>query len=446
MSAEALPQDKDTQDYMAARRVALALLESVLTQKQALDNALEGSREFKALPVRDRAFTRMVVTTTLRRLGQIDDLITRSLDRPDSLHNHTLTNILRLAVTQIVFMEVPDHASVDTAVRMTQAAGMEGQKGFVNAVLRNITRTYKELTSRQDEARINTPEWLLKTWIADYDLRLAAEIATANLAEAPLDITVKDPESKNYWGSALKASELSTGTLRRVSGGGAIHEMEGFDTGAWWVQDAAAALPAKLFGPLDGQHVVDLCAAPGGKTAQMAAMGAHVTAVDRSAQRLKRLEENLARLELQGNVDVLAFDAAQWRPEQAPQRILLDAPCTATGTIRRHPDILRLKTAQDVESLVNLQTRLLRNAADMLGVGGVLIYCTCSLQRDEGERQIESLLAERPDMQRVPVAPAEIGDYEELIDPHGDLRILPFHLAPHGGMDGFFISRLTKTG
>lgn len=445
MSAEAPTQEDKAgaADNMAARRAALQLLEAVAVQKQALDAALENSDKFRALPQRDRAFVRMLVATTLRRLGQIDDLIERNLERPGSLKNHTMINILRLGVTQIVFMEVPDHASVDTSVRLVEMAGMDGQKAFANAVLRNITRTYKALVSRQDEARINTPEWLLKTWIADYDLRLAAEIATANLAEAPLDITVKDPGSKNYWGNALKASELSTGTLRRA-GGGAVHELEGFDQGAWWVQDAAAALPAKLFGPLEGAHVVDLCAAPGGKTAQMASLGANVTALDRSAQRLKRLEENLERLDLRERVEVLAVDASQWTPQEAPQRLLLDAPCTATGTIRRHPDILHLKTAQDMESLIAVQARLLDHAAEILGVGGLLVYCTCSLQRAEGEAQVERLLAARPDLQRVPVAAAEIGDYAELIDANGDLRILPFHLAPHGGMDGFYAARLTK--
>ncbi len=448
MSAKALTENAEgATDNMAARRAALTLLETVLVQKQPLDAALENSDKFRALPQRDRGFVRMLVATTLRRLGQIDDLIERNLDRPGSLRNRTIANILRLGVTQIVFMEVPDHASVDTSVRLVEMAGMEGQKGFANAVLRNITRTYKELVPRQDEARINTPEWLLKIWIKDYDLRLAAEIATANLAEAPLDITVKDPGSKNFWGNALKASELSTGTLRRA-GGGPVQELEGYDSGAWWVQDAAAALPAKLFGPLEGKHVIDLCAAPGGKTVQMAAMGAFVTALDRSAQRLKRLEENLARLGLADKVEIAAADASQWQPAdgQAPQRILLDAPCTATGTIRRHPDILHLKTAQDMESLTAVQARLLDNAADILGVGGLLIYCTCSLQRAEGEDQIERLLAARPDMQRVPIAAAEVGNYTELVDANGDLRILPFHLAPHGGMDGFYAARLTKTG
>ena len=449
MSAKSASQSQTETDNMATRRAALALLESVLVQKQALDQALERDRAFAALTKRDRGFVRMLVATTLRRLGQIDDLIERNLERPGSLKNQTLTNILRLGVTQVVFMAVPDHASVDTTVCLVEAGGMEGQKGFANALLRNITRTYKELVSRQDEARINTPEWLLKIWIADYDLRLAAEIATANLAEAPLDITVKDEDSRNYWGSTLKASELSTGTLRRVSsgkgGGGAVQDMDGFDQGAWWVQDAAAALPAKLFGDLQDQHVIDLCAAPGGKTMQMAAMGAQVTALDRSAQRLKRLEENLERLALQERVEIIAADAAQWKPAEVPQRILLDAPCTATGTIRRHPDILHLKTPQDMESLVRVQARLLDNAADILGVGGVLVYCTCSLQRAEGEAQIERLLAARPDLQRVPIAAAEIGDYAELIDENGDLRILPFHLAPHGGMDGFYAARLTKT-
>ncbi len=430
-------------EMMAARSAGLDLLGAVLTQNQSLDHALINVQSFTSLISRDKAFTRMLVATTLRRLGQVDDLIEKMLDRPDALKSHLLRHILRLGVTQIVFMSVPDHAAVDTSVKLTEACGMQGQKGFVNAVLRNIIRNSQELLSKQDPARLNTPEWLLKCWIADYDLRTAAEIATANLAEAPLDISVKKADEHAYWGGVLNASELSTGTLRRT-GGGAVHELEGFDAGMWWVQDAAAALPAKLFGNINGRRVVDLCAAPGGKTVQMAAMGAFVSAIDRSAQRLKRLEENVERMKLQDNVQILATDATSWIPKEAPQRILLDAPCSATGTIRRHPDVMHLKKPKDMESLVHIQEKILAHAADILGEGGVLVYCTCSLQKAEGERQIEKLLADNPSMKRVPIKSEEIGGYDELLNEDGDLRILPFHLAPHGGMDGFFISRLTK--
>lgn len=430
---------------LPARRVALSLLDNVISKKQSLDNSIERSDDFLSLSSRDKAFVRMMTATTLRRLGQIDLLLEKALDREGSIRNPILHHILRLGVCQILFMEVPDHATLNTAVRIAQEQGLSGQKGFVNGVLRTITRIGKEWLEKQDPARINTPEWLLKIWIEDYGMRAAGEIANANLAQAPLDITVKNPEKRAFWGNTFKASELSTHSLR-LHAAGNVQELEGFEQGEWWVQDASAALPAQLFGPLEGTTVIDLCAAPGGKTMQLAAQGAHVLALDRSSQRLKKLESNVKRMNLESNVTTVIADAGQWKPQDdgAPQRILLDAPCSATGTIRRHPDVLHLKTQSDLERLVTLQERLLHNAANMLGVGGILLYCTCSLQKVEGEYQIEKLLQSRNDFKRVAIQEEEIGNYSDLINENGDLRILPYHLATHGGMDGFYISRLTK--
>ena len=432
-------------DILMARHCAIELLESVLINKKTLDLSLDGSEMFHKLTPRDRAFVRMLVATTLRRLGQIDDLIERAQDRPNSLKSLHLKNILRLGVCQLFYMEVPDHAAVDTSVQLADHAGMDKAKGFVNAILRTLIKTGGEYIKKQDPARLNTPEWLLKMWIDDYGLRGAAKIATANLSEAPLDITVKAKEDKSYWGNALKASELSTGTLRRMAGGN-VRELEGFDHGKWWVQDASAALPAQLFGPIEGEEIIDLCAAPGGKTLQMAAMGANVIAIDRSAKRIKLLEENTERMGLKDKVKVVISDAAVWKPaDEAPQRILLDAPCSATGTIRRHPDMPYLKSPKDIEGLTSIQSRLLQHAGNLLGIGGILIYCTCSLQKAEGENQIETFLRKNPKFSRVPITSEEVGDYEELISPDGDLRILPVHLAAQGGMDGFYVARLTKT-
>jgi 16S rRNA (cytosine967-C5)-methyltransferase len=421
---------------------AVNLLEAVLNGKQALDSALERDPVFGSLEQRDRAFCRMLVSTTLRRLGQIDDLISKAEERPGTKHQ-TLQNILRLGVAQIMFMNVPDHAAVDTSVRLAEGAGLERQKGFVNGLLRTITRVGKEWVSRQDEGRLNTPEWLLKTWIDDHGLRAAAQIAKANLSEAPLDITLKDPATKNYWAGQLKASELATGSLRRISGG-AVHELPGFAEGAWWVQDAAAAIPARLFGDVQGKTVVDLCAAPGGKTIQLAAMGANVIALDRSAQRLKRLEQNIKRLNFEDKVKAVVEDASVWKPMEAPQFILLDAPCTATGTIRRNPDVPYLKSQADEGRMVSLQASILQNAFRILAPGGILIYCTCSLQKSEGEDQVQALLESEPSAIKLAIKPEEIGGIDEPVTEEGDLRILPFHQAASGGMDGFFISRITK--
>lgn len=429
-------------DMLTARKVSLELLNKVLGQKQALDHALERTEDFRALPIRDRAFCRMLTSTALRRLGQIDDLIQKAEQRPGD-KNIILHNILRLGITQILFMNVPDHAAVDTCVRLADAAEMDKQKGFVNGLLRTITRQGQEWLARQDEARLNTPEWLLKIWIADYDLRPAAEIAKANLAEAPLDITIKNEADRNHWQSTFKATQLGAGTLR-CSAGGAVQEREGFEDGMWWIQDASAAIPASLFGDVNGQTVLDLCAAPGGKTMQLAARGAHVIALDRSPQRIKRLEENLKRVRLEDHVEVVISDAAAWTPKEPVKFILVDAPCSATGTIRRNPDVAHLKAPQDLERLVNVQERILDNAFNMLAPGGTLIYCTCSLQKSEGEDQILRFFERHTQAYKSPITAEELNGWDEALTEHGDLRILPYHQAALGGMDGFFISRITK--
>lgn len=438
------PDHTESGDMLAARSCALELLDKVLTQKQPLDTSLEKSTSFASMPMRDKAFIRMMVGTTLRRLGQIDALIEKCEERPGSLsRNMMLHNILRLGIAQIMFMNVPDHASVDTSVRLTEAAGMERQKGFVNGLLRTLIRTGRDMVTLQDPARLNTPEWLLKLWIAEYGLKTAADIAMANMVEAPLDISVKDQSSLKSWGNILEATCLPSGSLRRPSGGN-VTALEGFDDGMWWVQDASAALPAQLFGDIEGKTVVDLCAAPGGKTAQLAAMGANVIAVDRSAQRMKRLAENLARLRLEDKVQSFIADGAVWRPRDPVPYVLCDAPCSATGTLRRHPDVAYLKAPRDIESLIEVQKRILQNAFDMLAPGGVLIYCTCSLQKVEGEQQITSFIERTPNAIRLAIAPEEIGGLVECITEHGDVRILPYMQAARGGMDGFFIARIKK--
>ena len=436
------PDLEISNDGMAARLAALALLEDVLQRKQALDIALENQDAFKALPTRERAFTRMIVSTTLRRLGQVDDVINRAIDR-ETPRNNTLQNILRIGVTQILFMDVADHAAVDTAVRMAEKNRMDKQKAFVNGVLRTVTREGVAWRDAQDEGRLNTPEWLLKLWIEDYELRTAAEIAQANISEAPLDITVRDKGSRNYWASNFKATEMTTGTLRKIAGG-AVSELEGFHDGKWWVQDASAAIPAQLFGDVQGEHVLDLCAAPGGKTLQLAARGAQVTALDRSANRLKRLKANLERMELEDAVEVITADAASWRPQKPFGYILLDAPCSATGTIRRHPDVTWLKAEQDIHRLAGLQSSILDNGFAMLSQGGILVYCTCSLQKAEGEYQIQSFLERTPEAARLPISAKELGGFDEALTEEGDLRILPYHQAALGGMDGFYIARITR--
>lgn len=441
------PHGADMPSFPEARLLCLEIIEDVLDRRQALDSVLERKMPERGLSARDRAFVRMIAATCLRRLGQIDDFIRRAADRP-AVSPPRLAHILRIGAAQIAFMDVPDYAAVDTAVALAEEAGHARQKGFVNAVLRRIAAEHAAWRGVQDEARLNMPDWLMKTLAADYGQDTAARIAAASLAEAPLDITVKDPAAREHWARTLGAVILPTGTLRRPAGG-AVQDLPGFADGMWWVQDAAAALPALLFGDVRGKRVIDLCAAPGGKTAQLAAAGALVTAVDRSASRVGRLADNLSRLRLESQVRIEMADSAIWRPPEAAELVLLDAPCTATGTARRHPDVLRLKTEQDMKSLAQTQARLLDNAVEMLAPGGILVYCTCSLQKDEGERQIRALFDRGARVRKVPVAAGETGGLQEIATPDGDIRALPFHMgAPEdggGGMDGFFVSRLRKT-
>ena len=432
-------------DPMEARNVALQILSTVLDKHIMLDTALETSNGFMDLPTpRDRAFTRMIVTTALRRLGQIDDLIRKASSNPGKeISPPLLKHILRIGVTQIIFMDVPDHAAVNTSVIMAEQNNLAKTKGFVNAVLRKIASHGKEWTTRQDIPRLNTPEWILRLIVNDYDLGTAVEIGQAHMSEAPLDLTLKNHEQTAHWKAHLDATELPTGTLR-LKKGGRIEDLDGYTSGSWWVQDAAAAFPATLFGNVCDKTIADLCAAPGGKTAQLASRGANVIALDRSARRLVRFRENIERLGLEKNVRTEAADASVWSPSVNIDGVLLDAPCTASGTLRKHPDMGWLKGEKDLSTMVATQGKLLNNAANMLGSGGILVYCTCSIFKDEGERQVKKFLNTHAEFSRKPITPDEVGGLTEFIDERGDLRILPHHLQGLGGIDGFFISRLIK--
>jgi 16S rRNA (cytosine967-C5)-methyltransferase len=420
----------------SARLIALDVLDRVLGDARPLDETFAGHPRLPLLEARDRAFARMLVTTALRRLGQIDALLDEFMRaRPKAIRVH---NMLRLGAAQLLFLDTPAHAAV--AETVTLASGAHGYaRGMINAVLRRIAREGKAHLAGQDAARLNTPDWLLRSWRTAYGEPVARAVAQANLAEPPLDLSVKsDPEG---WAARLGGEHLSGNTVRR-SAGGAIEDLPGYDAGAWWVQDAAAALPARLLGEVHGRTVIDLCAAPGGKTAQLAAAGADVIAVELSDRRAPRLRSNLQRLQLDARIEVA--DALAWRPPRPVGHVLLDAPCTATGTIRRHPDIAWHKTPADVTRMAELQARLLEAAVAMLEPGGVLVYASCSLQPEEGTQAIERALATGLPVARLPVQPGDLDGLPVDLSDHGDVRTLPCHLAGRGGLDGFFIARLRR--
>ena len=435
---------KDTNAAPDARAVALDLLQLVLRRGQALDDALAAHDGLAALEARDRAFARNIAATTLRRLGQIDALIDHCLDRALPERASRTRDALRIGVAQLVFLKTPPHAAVDRTVSLLSHPREASFRKLANAIMRRLAREAETLVQGHDAARMNTPDWLWESWSAAFGAENCREIATRHLGEAPLDIVVKsDPQT---WARRLDAEILRTGALRRAAGG-AVPELPGFAAGEWWVQDAAAALPATLLinglgGDLAGKRIADLCAAPGGKTAQLAAAGALVTAIDRSAARLDRLTRNLERLGLAAAA--IKADAATWRAETPFDAVLLDAPCTGTGTIRRHPDIARLKTADDVARLAGVQSRLLDAAAKLGRPGGVLVYSVCSLQPDEGRARIKDFLDGNTGFERLPVTPDEIGGIPDAVTSQGDLMTLPCHLAETGGLDGFYAARLRR--
>ncbi len=422
-----------------ARHAALDLLGAVLRRKRPLDDAIDENPSMHHLSGRDRAFARLLVATTLRRLGQIDVLIAQCLNTPLAPRAAVVHDVLRLGIAQLFFLRTPPHAAVATSVDLAHSRGFLSHKGLVNAVLRRLSVEGLGSVEVQDAPRLNTPDWLWRSWSCSYGEETARAIAVAHLKEAPLDLTLREEGAD--WCDRLQGTLLPTGTLRRAAGG-SVAALPGYAEGAWWVQDAAAALPARLFGDLAGREVVDLCAAPGGKSAQLATAGARVTAVDRSARRLERLVANFARLGLP--IEAVAADALAWRPSRPIDAILLDAPCTTTGAIRRHPDVPHLKSPEDVARLSVVQDHLLRSAIDMLRPGGTLVYCTCSLEPEEGAQRIEAILEGGAPVSRQAIDPDEIGAQPDWITRAGDLRTLPCHFAEYDGVDGFFCARLIK--
>jgi 16S rRNA (cytosine967-C5)-methyltransferase len=432
---------------LAARRVAAEIVDGVLRRQRPLDELLDSGDEnaaLAALPERDRALTRALVATVLRRLGTLRHLLGLFLDRGAPAQAPRVETALLLGAAQILFLEVADHAAVDLAVRLVQADREASHyAGLVNAVLRRVTREGAARIAALDTPVLDTPPWLIARWIGTYGEATAHDIAAANGREPALDLTVKsEPQA---WAEKLGGRVLPTGTVRTIAHG-MVSLLPGFAEGAWWVQDAAAALPARFLGDIAGRRVADLCAAPGGKTAQLAAAGAKVTSVDRSRGRLKRVRDNLTRLSL--DAELVCADAAAWTPEQTFDAVLLDAPCSSTGTIRRHPDVPWLKHPADITALAALQRRLIERAIALTNPGGTIVYCTCSLEPEEGVEIVADLLGRDKSVRRIPIGPAEVFGEAQFISADGDMRTLPCHLpdadSRFAGLDGFYAARLEK--
>jgi 16S rRNA (cytosine967-C5)-methyltransferase len=436
---------------LAARRIAADILDGVLHKRRTLDEQLDGAAAhpgLKTLSDRDRALMRRLVATILRRLGTLGHVLSRLLDRGIPTDAPRAQSALLIGAAQILWMDVPDHAAVDLSVRLVQSDRRAAKyAGLVNAVLRRCAREGQPLIDEVKSQTLDVPPWLLARWTAHYGEAVARDIAIAIGHEPSLDITVKSDAAQ--WATRLHGETLPTGSVRTLLQG-SVTMLPGFAEGQWWVQDAAAALPARLFGDIAGKTIADLCAAPGGKTAQLVQAGARVTAVDRSPGRMTRLRDNLARLALEAETAVA--DAAEWQGGISSggfDGILVDAPCASTGTIRRHPDVAWLRQEADISALMALQKRLLQRAVALLRPGGTLVYCTCSLEPEEGEQAIAGLLAAESTVRRAPIDAGEVAGLAEIVTAEGDLRTLPCHL-PHddprlGGLDGFYAARLVKS-
>lgn len=432
-----------------ARRVAARLLGLVVDDGHslaALCDSGSGNAAFRALIAKDRGMVRAIVMTSVRNRGAILAVMKAVMDRPEPKRARDLTHILHVAAAQILFMELPDSAAVNLGVAAIAANRTTQRfKGFANAILRRIGREKETLLATTIAQAPVMPQWLRKQVRTDFGKENLEKIEAMVMQEPYLDVSVKSDRSDQGWARKLDAELLVTGSLRLTTDT-PVHKLEGYQEGAWWVQNAAAAIPARLFGNVENLAVADLCAAPGGKSAQLASAGGYVTAVDNSEQRLKRLVENFERLELEGNV--VCANVLEWNPGQLFDCVLLDAPCSSTGTIRRHPDVMWAKSPEEVEKLGLLQRKMLKKAIELTKSGGTIIFVTCSIAKSEGEDVFAWALNSIKDIENYPVTPEEVGGLEEVINGQGAVRCLPHHmpLDPErlGGVDGFFAGRLKK--
>lgn len=427
------------------RRAALAIIEAVFDGGQMLDVAQQA--EGKELDARDRAFLKQLTTLYFKKRGSLRWVIRQLMERPLPVKMIAVERLIELGIVQILFMRTADHAAVDQSVRLIGSrrnTSERNMKGLANAVLRNAIRQRDELLiGVEAETLIDLPGWLRKRWVLKMGEETVKAIALSMRQDVSIDITVKDPAERKHFAEAFGADILPTGSLR-LKQATDITQLEGFTEGRWWVQDMAAAIPATLFGSLKGKHVADLCAAPGGKTMQMAALGAKVTAIDRSSQRMPRLWQNLERTQLTDSVEPMVKDIMEWKADKAITHILLDAPCSATGTMRRNPDGPWLKSVKQIRELTLMQSNMLDHVFAQLPIGGRLIYCVCSLEDEEGPDQINAFLERTSDAKLAPITSDEVGGVNELCSESGYLRCRPDFLAEQGGMDGFFAARIDK--
>lgn len=448
MSRKAPSRTTPERPGLAVRMAAARLLGAVVDARTPLDGLTDnehGHPQYLALDPRDRALVRAILATALRYRNTIAALVAARLERPLPANAHALAHILHVGATQMLFLDIPDSAAVDLAVEHARSDPRTARfAALVNAVLREIGRRKERALPAALEKTIDAPDWFAARLEAAYGAEEAARILAMHRLEAPTDFTVKsDPP---LWAERLGGIALPNGTVRVTRLAAPIPDLPGYAEGEWWVQDFSASLPAGLLGDVAGKRVLDLCAAPGGKTAQLAHSGATVTALDLSKSRLRRLAANLERLRLEARM--VEADALAYEPAEPFDAVLLDAPCSSTGTVRRHPDIPWTKSPHDIDKLAGLQRRLLERAVGMVKPGGRLVFANCSLDPAEGEELVAAFLSERADVLADPLAPDEFPALAPFLVAEGWLRTTPADLdlgePAISGCDGFFAARLCR--
>lgn len=441
MSNKSRPQDPKNvprdNNSLTSRRLAAFAVKEVMENHQPLEQVLAAQPDYRALEGRDRAFVRLIAATTFRRMGQIDAALKPFVrQRPTKL----VYAALQTAAAQILYLGTPAHAAVGETVAMLKSRG--SSKGFANmanAVLRNIVEKGPSLAGAQPP-KVNIPGWIRGEWERAYGRQSGRKMSAQLMKDPVLDISVKSEAPA--WAAKLGGEVIGELSVR-LGKIGDVTSLEGFDAGEWWAQDVAASLPVQILGDVKGLRVLDMCAAPGGKTLQLAAKGAQVTALDKSEGRLERVKENLQRTQL--SAEIICADVLEWAPKgDLYDIVLLDAPCSATGTFRRHPDVLYNRSPKDVANLVRLQDKLLAQAAQFVRPGGTLLYCTCSLMPKEGQPRVDMFLQSVPDFRLIPTLDVPGLALPQDAFSEGSLRSLPYYLEDKGGMDGFFIARLGR--
>jgi 16S rRNA (cytosine967-C5)-methyltransferase len=447
-SADRPGAGSDTVPGLVARKTAAKLLATVIDARTPLDGLTDndnGHPFYLALDARDRSLVRAILTTALRFRVTIGKLLSQRLERPLPPNAHTLTHILHIAAAQILFLDIPDSAAVDIAVTHAKSDPRTARfAALVNGVLRSMARGKDTDLESTLSATLDAPDWFVERLTVAYGKDRTKAILAAHRVEAPVDFSVKS--DAGLWAERLGGMVLPTGGVRVGKLAANVSELPGFAEGEWWVQDAAAALPARLLGDIAGRSVADLCAAPGGKTAQLVLAGATVTAIDTSKNRLVRLGQNLARLRLEAHT--IQADLLAYEPPDLFDAILLDAPCSSTGTVRRHPDVPWTKSPVDIEKLAALQAKMLAAAAKLVKPGGRVVFSNCSLDPAEGEALYRAFLGASPHVVHDPFLPGEVPGIDAFLSEEGTLRTTPADLQlgnpAISGLDGFFAARIRR--